>query len=113
MDHGPKKSKGHPVLSYHLQTIKQPPGSLEDETLEKAALSWWVHSIVSIVEPSLGILSDIPVAAKVEEQIEHVLEPMQDTSEDAQKELGETQHYVHIGRLKCFYKPAGFCFLTF
>lgn len=49
-----------------------PPGFLEDEALAKAALSWRVYSSVSVVEPSLDILLDILVAAKVEEQMEHV-----------------------------------------
>lgn len=48
------------------------PGFLEDEALEKAALSWRAYSSVSVVEPSLDVLFHILVAAKVKEQMQHV-----------------------------------------
>lgn len=56
--------------SFRVETTL--PGFLEDEALEKAALSWRAYSSVSVVEPSLDILFDILVAAKVGEQMEHV-----------------------------------------
>lgn len=77
------------------------PGGLS--TREGSSLQR-VHCSVSVGEISSDTLANtyMPEAAKVEEQIEHVLEHVEDISEDAQKVL------MYVGKLKHCSKTAYF-----